>query len=154
MPRRERRYTLDSNLFIRAFRDPAANAALQLFHTAFAPFEYLSAVVAQELRAGAQSPEAAAALQRNVLEPFERRGRLLTPSYTAWKLAGEVLARLAAEEGLELARVSKGFANNVLLALTCRESGVVLVTDNAHDFARIRRVVPFDFVEPWPSPAQ
>lgn len=153
MATRERKYTLDANLYIHAFRDPAANAALRLFHTAFAPFEYLSAVVVHELRAGAQAPGAAAALQRAVLEPFERRGRLLTPSYGAWKLAGEVLARLAAEEGLELARVPKGFVNDVLLAVTCREAGVVLVTENARDFARIRRQVTFEYVPPWPAPA-
>src|SRR5215212_7170751 len=98
-PRRERKYTVDTNLFIRAFRDPAANAALQLFHTAFAPFEYLTAVVVQELRTGTRGAAAASAIQRHVFAPFERRGRLLTPSYEAWKLAGEVLARLAAEEG-------------------------------------------------------
>lgn len=153
MPRRERKYTLDSNLYIRAFRDPAANAALRLFHTAFAPFEYLTAIVAQELRAGAQTAGAAAALQQHILQPFESRGRILTPSYSAWKLAGEVLARLAAEDGLELARVSKSFANDVLLAVTCRENGVVLVTGNADDFARIRRFASFEFVAPWPSPA-
>lgn len=145
---------MDSNLYVRAFRDPAANASLRLFHTAFAPFEYLTAVVAHELRAGAQTTGAAAALQQSVLEPFERRGRVLTPSYSAWKLAGEVLAGLAAQEGLELTRVSKRFANDVLIALTCRENGVVLVTNNRADFARIRRFAQFDFVEPWPSPVQ
>lgn len=154
MTRRERKYTIDSNLYIRAFRDPAANAALRLFHMAFAPFEYLTAIVAQEMRAGAHAVGVAAALQQHILEPFERRGRILTPSWSAWKLAGEVVARLAADDGLDLARVSKAFANDVLLALTCREHGVVLVTGTPDNFARIRRFASFDFVEPWPSPAR
>jgi predicted nucleic acid-binding protein len=51
-PAAEGKYVLDTNLFIQAFRDEAANAELQRFHQLFAPFEYLSAVVAQELRAG------------------------------------------------------------------------------------------------------
>lgn len=152
--RKERKYTLDTNLYVRAFRDADANAALQLFHTAFAPFEYLTAVVVQELRAGARSTAAAAALQRHVLAPFERRGRVLTPSYAAWKLAGEVLARLAVAEGLDLARVPRSFGNDVLLAVTCREAGVVLVTESARDFARIAAVAPFDYVAPWPAPVQ
>lgn len=151
--RRERKYTVDTNLFIRAFRDPAANAALQLFHTAFAPFEYLSAVVVQELRVGARSAIAAAALEDDVFGPFERRGRILTPSYATWKLAGEVLARLASDDGLDLATTPRSFVNDVLLALTCRDAGVVLVTENRHDFERIRHVARFEFVEPWPSPA-
>src|SRR5262249_23879772 len=46
------KYVLDTQLYIRAFRDPAANPELQEFHLARAPFEYLSSVVAQELRAG------------------------------------------------------------------------------------------------------
>lgn len=47
-------------------------------------------------------------------------------------------------------RVSKAFANDVLLALCCREAGCVLVTENARGFSRIGRFVPFDFVAPWP----
>lgn len=152
MARPERKYTVDTDLWIAAFRDPAANAALRLFHTAFAPFEYLTAVVAHELRSGARTPAAVQALATGVLEPFGRRGRVLTPSHAAWLAAGEVLARLAAREGLELARVPRRFVNDVLLAATCREAGVVLVTANERDFARIQRVLPFDFVGPWPTP--
>lgn len=152
MARRERKYTLDTQLFIRAFRDAEANAALQAFHTVFAPFEYLTAVVVQELRAGA-TPAQAARLQAHVFAPFERRGRVLTPSYGAWKQAGAILARLAAAEGLELRAVARGFVNDVLLALTCREAGVTLVTENARDFARIAKVFAFEFVGPWPMPS-
>jgi predicted nucleic acid-binding protein len=80
----------------------------------FAPFEYLSAVVAQELRAGARS--------------------------------GDLLARLAQSERLNL--------NDILLALSCREAGMTVVTRNTHDFARIQRVVPFRFLAPWPTPVR
>jgi predicted nucleic acid-binding protein len=140
----ERKYVLDTSLFIRAFRDPEANTALQRFHQLFAPFEYLSAVVAQELRAGARTTAARRKLERHVLELYIRRGRMITPSAQAWSDSGDLLGALA--------RVSKGFGNDVLLALSCREAGVVLVTENARDFARIAHVVPFSFVEPWPVP--
>ena len=59
-PTAERKYVLDTNLFIRAFREEAANAQLQRFHQLFAPFEYLNAVVAQELRAGARCERSSA----------------------------------------------------------------------------------------------
>ena len=49
MTRRAPKYVLDTQLFIKAFRDPAANEALQRFHRAFSPFEHLSVIVAQEL---------------------------------------------------------------------------------------------------------
>jgi predicted nucleic acid-binding protein len=149
--RAARKYVLDTQLFINAFRDPVANEALQRFHQAFAPFEYLSVVVAQELRAGVRRPRDGKALERNVLQVFERASRTITPSANAWHRSGDLLAKMAKQQGLEVARVSKAFANDVLLALSCREAGCVLVTDNERDFSRIRRFVPFDFVKPWPG---
>src|SRR5689334_16556816 len=102
----ERKDVLDTNLFIRAFRDPEANAALQRFHQLFASFEYLSAVVVQELRAGARATADRRRLERHVLDPYIRRGRLITPSARAWQKSGDVPATLAREEGLALARIS------------------------------------------------
>ena len=146
-----RKYVLDTQLFINAFRDAAANAVLQQFHSAFAPFEHLSVIVAQELRAGVQRPQDRKALERNVLKIFQRANRTITPSADAWHRSGDLLAEMARQQGLEIARVSKAFANDVLLALSCREAGCVLVTDNERDFQRIRRFVQFDFMKPWPG---
>jgi predicted nucleic acid-binding protein len=144
------KFVLDTQLFINAFRDPEANEALQQFHRARAPFEYLSVVVAQELRAGVQRPADRRRLERHVLGVYERVGRAVTPSAVAWHRSGDVLAAMVRDEGLERSRVSKAFANDVLLALSCREAGCVLVTENTRDFGRIGRFVPFDFVAPWP----
>ena len=150
MIRASRKYVLDTQLFINAFRYPVANEALQQFHRAFSPFEHFSVIVAQELRAGVQRPQDRKALERNVLKVFQRANRTITPSADAWHRSGDLLAEIARQEGLEIARVSKAFANDVLLALSCREAGCVLVTDNERDFQRIRRFVPFDFIKPWP----
>jgi hypothetical protein len=49
-------------------------------------------------------------------------------------------------------RVSKSFGNDVLLAVSCHDAGLVLVTDNRRDFERIARGAPFDFVDRWPIP--
>ena len=115
------------------------------------PFEYFSVIVAQELRAGVQRPQERKALERYVLKVFQRANRTITPSADAWHRSGDLLAEMAREEGLETARVSKAFANDVLLALSCREADSVLVTDNERDFQRIRRFVEFDFTKPWPG---
>ena len=147
---RRRKYVLDTQLFINAFRDPVANESLQRFHRAFSPFEHLSVIVAQELRAGVKQPGDRRALERNVLRVFERANRTITPSEHAWHRSGDLLAEMAKQDGLEIPRVSKAFGNDVLLALSCREAGCVLVTDNERDFRRIRRFVQFDFIEPWP----
>jgi len=144
-----RKYALDSNVFIHAFRDETRKWEVQRLRSAYAPFEHLSAVVAQELRSGAQSRFAAAQLQRNVFDPLERRGRVFTPTFAGWKRAGEVLARLSELEGTAVRTFGRTFLNDVLLAVSCREAGVVLVTNNGRDFARIRRVLPFDIVHVW-----
>jgi predicted nucleic acid-binding protein len=149
--RTSRTYTLDTDLFIEGLRNAAANKELVRFHTVFAPFEYLSAVVAQELRAGAVGARDRR-LVGSIMDPFLRRGRVITPSFQAWQDSGDVLRTLTAAEGAEIGRMSKAFGNDVLLALSCREAGVTLVTGNRRDFARIRRVVSFEFVGPWPGP--
>lgn len=147
----ERKYALDTNLRVRAFRSDEGYEQARRFHAIFSPFLYLSAIVVQELRAGARTTELGA-LSTLVFAPFERRGRVFTPSYDAWKRAGATSAALAEEEVLELRSVSRGFVNDVMLAASCREAGIVLVTANVRDFTRIARVAPFDFVAPWPLP--
>jgi predicted nucleic acid-binding protein len=146
------KYALDTNVFVRSFRDPDANAELQRFHLLFAPFEYLSSVVVQELVAGVATASDRRRLQRHLLGIYAKRRRVITPSAAAWERSGLVLAELAKREGLDLGRVSKAFANDVLLALACREAGIVLVTDNERDFRRIARVMPFEFVPARPLP--
>jgi predicted nucleic acid-binding protein len=147
----ERRYVLDTNIFIQAASDAIWQEKLERFHAAFAPFEVLSAVVAQELLAGVKG-RAAKTLHSKVLEPFERRGRVIAPSYSAWKETGNVLSTLVSSGRTSWPAVSRSFVNDVLLAMSCRESGVVLVTENVRDFARIAAVRQFDFVAPWPNP--
>lgn len=153
MTRSSRKYVLDTQLFINAFRDPVANERLQQFHRGFSPFEYLSVIVAQELRAGVKRPQDRKALERNVLKVFTQADRLITPSAAAWERSGDLLAEMARQEGLAVPRVSKAFANDILLALSCREVGCVLLTDNERDFRRIRRFVQFEFTAPWPHHA-
>lgn len=154
MPSIDRKYVLDTQLFIQGFREPDANEALQRFHRSFAPFEYLSAIVAQELRAGTRTRRDRRALERNVLTVFARANRVVVPSLRTWHHSGDVLSEMARKDGLEARRVCKAFANDILLALSCRESGCVLVTDNERDFARIRRFAPFEFTRPWPTPSE
>jgi predicted nucleic acid-binding protein len=143
-----RRFAIDTNLYIDALRTETGRVALNAFHATFAPFVHLSAVVAQELRAGARD-RAAASLDTNIVSPFERRGRVFAPSYAAWKESGRVLAELLGPK--DWRSVTRSFVNDTLLAMSCREAGVVLVTSNVSDFRRIAAVREFDFAEPWPT---
>jgi predicted nucleic acid-binding protein len=141
-----RLFALDSHLFIDAQRTDDGAAALSAFLSARTAFVTLSAVVAQELRAGVRSPAAVEWLEEEVLGPFERRRRVVTPTYWAWKETGRILSQLVGASQT----VSRGFVNDILLAMSCRESGLVLVTANLRDFERIAKVKKFDFVPPWP----
>jgi predicted nucleic acid-binding protein len=146
-----RRYVLDANCYIDASRDREAWEALARFTAWAAPRLYLSSVVAAELRAGARSDRDRKKLEKTVLDPFVRRGRLLTPTAAAWDALGLALATLRLREGLQLAQVPRAFALDILLAYSCRERGMVLVTRNARDMARIRRVFAFEYGAPYPE---
>jgi predicted nucleic acid-binding protein len=93
------KYALDTNIFIDGFRNEAAQAEVFAFLNSALPFTYLSAVVMQELAAGARTAQAARDVQRGVFEPFERRQRVFAPSATAFVESGRVLAAIAAREG-------------------------------------------------------
>lgn len=146
-----RKYVLDTNCFVDAARSEPAAAAYEAFVARAAPGLWLSAVVAAELRAGARTARARRVLERQVLGPYLRRGRVLTPSAANWEALGTALATLGTREGLDLKQVPRSFVFDVLIAHSCREAGAVLVSANARDMERIRRVFAFDHVEPYPD---
>ena len=146
------KYVLDTSILVAAFRNPAAAEQLAAFYLAFLPATYLHAIVVQELLVGAVSALRSRDLYQGYVEPFEKRERVLTPSYAAWRRSGEVMAALVQRRRLSAGGFSRSFVNDVLLAVSCREAGAVLITTNTTDFARIRTVEAFRFVEPWPKP--
>lgn len=147
MRARSGKFALDTNIIIDGLRDAEAGRSLEKFHSEFAPFIYLSAIVVHELRAGAR-PGDLKRVEKHLFAPFERRGRVFGPTHAAWARAGDLLRDLR-DRG-RMRTVSRSFGNDVLLALSCREAGVTLVTSNTRDFARIAELSPLDFVEPWP----
>ncbi len=60
------KYTLDTNIFIDGFRNEEAQRQVFAFLNRALPFTYLSAVVMQELAAGARTAEAARVVQQGV----------------------------------------------------------------------------------------
>lgn len=146
-----RKYVLDTNCFVDAARSEPAATAYEAFVARAAPGLWLSAVVAAELRAGARAARARRVLERQVLAPYLRRGRVLTPSAASWEALGTVLATLGARDGLELKQVPRSFVFDVLIAHSCREAGAVLVSANVPDMERIRRVFAFEHVVPYPN---
>ena len=146
-----RKYVLDTNLYIGAIRDPAKEMALDTFLERNAPMMYMSAVVVQELRASAITDALASALEKGILRVFERRSRVVGPSVAAFKECGRVLAALFRRDGVSLRERPRSLVNDILLAVSCRESGMTLLTDDG-DFQIIRpHVRGFAFLPPWPA---
>lgn len=146
-----RKYAVDTNLYIRALRDEEAAAGLERFLSEHAPRSYLHSVVLHELLVGATTPRSAATVEKEFAGPLVRRRRLVTPSHRSWQDAGAALAQLASAKKLELQSVPRSFVHDALIAASCGEAGVTLVTENGRDFARLRGVLRFEFVAPWPS---
>lgn len=143
-------YALDTNLYIDASRDKTMRADLARFTLRAGLRLHLSAVVMMELRAGARSEQ-----QRDAVEvlytEFAERERMVVPSAHAYAHAGRVMESLAERERFVLALAPRSFTNDVLIAASCREHDVVLVTANHRDFAAIgRHLRGFRCVAPWP----
>ena len=145
------KYALDTNIFIDSIRHEEAEAELLAFLERALPFTFMSAVVMQELAAGARTPKAARGLHRLVFQPFERRGRVFAPSAAAFVDSGRIVAAVAAREGWQLFDENPSLLNDALIAASCRERGVTLITKD-RDFDRL---LPFlrrwRHIAPWPS---
>lgn len=146
-----KKYVLDTNLYVRAFRSDEGAAELERYYAHFTPNTHLSSIVLHELLVGASTAEKTRQIRENLVGPLARAGRVITPSHSAWEQAGVAIAAMARQEGRNLRRVAKSLVNDFLLAASCRESGMVLITDNAADFELIRKYLKHEFVPAWPS---
>jgi predicted nucleic acid-binding protein len=145
------RFVLDTNVFIAADRDPEWAEALGRFSAAHLPFLNFHAVVAQELLAGAMDRRREWLVEESLIEPFEKRGRVVIPSFAAWKAAGSILGRLVRQKHLRPGGFHRSLLNDCILAASCRETGLTLITMNRQDFDLIRRVCRFDYTDPFPE---
>lgn len=146
-----KRYVLDSNLYIEADRDALAAEGLDRFLMQYLPSVHLHGLVAQELLAGALDARREKLIQESLIRPFEKRGRVVAPSFGALKRSGGIISRLVQQKRISPGGFSRSFLNDCVLAASCRENGFTLITRNARDFALIRRVESVEVVEPWPK---
>jgi predicted nucleic acid-binding protein len=132
-----KRVILDTNLYI-SFMNTGEHESVML-GAGFV--RHMSAVVLMELLVGARTPAARRAVAR-LERAFEATGRVLPPPPAAWKRAGGILRGLRAS-GREVRRAS--LVNDVLIALTARDIGATVITNDASDFGAIRKLVDFSF---------
>ena len=107
----------------------------------------------QELAAGARTAAAAREVRRGVFEPFERRRRVFAPSSAAFAESGRILAAIAAREGWQFLDEKPSLLNDALIAASCREQGITLITRDG-DFKRLAPFAKgFRHTAPWPAAA-
>jgi len=146
-----KKYVLDTNLYIHAFRSEEGKQALQQFLAAFTPSTFLSSVVVHELLVGANTDSKARAIDESIVEPLRKVGRLVTPSHAAWAASAEAISRMVRKERRDLRSIPKSLIHDYLLAASCREEGMTLVTENVADFKEVRRYLRFEYTRPWPK---
>ena len=143
-------YLVDSNVYIRGFRELAFGRELQEFHQRELPRLVVSAVVVSEVLVGAQSPRRERALHRTLVEPFRVRRRFVVPGWSTWALATAIDRRLRARPTIRGRLAERSFFQDILIAASARELGATIITLNTADFRLIGRYVDITFVEPWP----
>lgn len=89
-------------------------------------------------------------MERRVLDPYVRGGRLLAPSGASWDALGTTLATLVEQEGLVLAQTSRSFIFDILIAHACREARAVLVSA---DMRGLQRIAPLSSLRLMPGGA-
>jgi predicted nucleic acid-binding protein len=145
------KYAFDTNVFIETFRDASAKAAMRAFLKLAHPYTFLSAVVMQELAAGVRTREQERQLDETVFAPFTRCDRVFAPSREAFLRSGELLASVAKREGWPDACEKPSLLNDALIAASCRERGITLITHD-NDYRRFRPFLKqWIAVAPWPS---
>jgi predicted nucleic acid-binding protein len=145
------KYAFDTNVFIETFRDASAKAAMRAFLESAFPYTFLSAVVMQELATGARTAEQSRHLHETVITPFTRCDRVFAPSREAFFRSGQLLASVAKREGWSDACEKPSLLNDALIAASCRERGITLITYDK-DYGRFRPFLnQWTAVAPWPS---
>ena len=138
------KHVIDTDLYIDLIQSGKTLPIIRELYEKDAAGIYFSSVVAQELLAGARSSVG----RRNVeilLSPFERVGRIVTPSHGQWREAGDILAKVL-DTRPDLKNKLAGLINDCLLALSARAIGATLYSRNRDDFLLLQKLRHFSLV--------
>lgn len=134
------KHVVDTDLYVRFIRTGEHHELLADLYGNETPGIYFSSVVLEELLAGVVDARGLAAVAR-LHRPFERVGRILTPTHVVWKEAGEFLAWARRAHPPARSKVPR-LTNDALIALSARTLGATVHTTNAQDFELIARFRP------------
>jgi predicted nucleic acid-binding protein len=125
---------LDTNVYVDFWERKLHAETLATIHAAFVV--RCSAVVLSELRRGARTQQA----RRTVEALFRHAAEIWEPSSADWWEAGKLVREIGDAQTWDTNK-RREFQNDVLLALTARGKGALVVTSNRGDFEKLERRV-------------
>lgn len=137
-------HPIDTDLYIDLIHSGKTLPIIREIYNQETPGIYFSSVVIQELLAGARLPGARRRVE-TLFRPFERVGRIVTPSHNQWRVAGDLLAKLL-DLHPNLRNKLPALVNDCLLALSARAIGATLYTRNRDDFVLIQSLRSFSLI--------
>lgn len=130
---------LDTSIYIPYINQGITHPVLEF--KARPPVLYMSAVVMEELYAGAFDDSTKRLLDRMFIS-FQKLGRMISPDASEWQRAGKMVAALGQKHGFEQIFLAR-LVNDILIALCARRVGAMLFTKNQKDYLRIREYIDF-----------
>ncbi len=142
---------LDTQHYIDVLRDRPTAADVLGFLRAFIGAVDFHAVVGAELLFGAHAPGEPKAIRKRVIDRF-KPNRLIVPDAADLFVAGDAIRTLAGQVGPHPELERRNFWNDVVIAVSCRRRGVVLLSRDP-DHVRIAEVVGHMHSATFPQPA-
>lgn len=128
----------DTSFLIEHFRKETVQEAFlnlnRYYHITF------SSVVLMELLAGSFDSR-----ERKLIDQIARNFTVISVAERQWFLCGEVMMKLRRDKKIDRKRV-KGLLADILIAISVRGTGAVLITRNEKDFKLIREVFDFKYL--------
>ena len=135
------KYILDTNLYVEASRSAVRREQFRMMFFPLLPLTYLSAVVAYELIVGTADRRSLTDVQE-LVNPLERTGRVVTPTFDDWTEASAVTTAIHVRDTGWRSKLP-ALLNDILIALSARRIGAIVVTGNRADFVLIRSHTAF-----------
>src|SRR5712691_1589573 len=111
------RVVLDTSVYLAILRDDRFAQEFRPRYEADLSRTHVSSVVVQELLAGAWGVRGRRQA-KYLYRPFERVGRIVTPTHQMWKQAGGVWAAIAQRKTAARSKLRAGLLNDILIALS------------------------------------
>jgi predicted nucleic acid-binding protein len=138
------KHLIDTDLYIDLMQSGITLPLIRELYHKHAPGIYFSSIVVQELLARARSRAGKKRIEI-LFRPFERVGRVITPTHNHWKEAGGILAKVL-QRRPDLKSKLPALVNDCLLALSARSLGATFYTRNRDDFMLLRSLRAFSLV--------